>query len=186
MKKLGMTETDLFERTMDFVERYGYQSLTLRALAEHAGVSVGTLYNYFGDKDSLLDRIMTAYWQDIFGSDYQIIVKAGTDYISTLEKVYQHINRRSRHFHKVFSLRDVGSLHKEMAFIQAMRSTMALVQRKLDEILDQFPNEKAKVLAAIGDEAGYSRLVVENIELLMRQNSHDLGTFGALLRCLVK
>lgn len=185
MKKLGITEADLFERTMAFVEQQGWQALTFRALSDYTGVSVGTLYNYFGDKDRLLDKIMTAYWEDIFGADYQIMVKAGTDYVTTLEQVYQHISRRSRHFHKVFNLEDVSSLHKEMNFIQAMHSTMSLVQKKLDEVLAQFPTQKVKVLAMAGDEAGYSRFVVENIELLMRQNSPDLGIFGALLRQLL-
>jgi AcrR family transcriptional regulator len=41
--------------------------ITIRALARRAGVAVGTIYNYFPDKDDLLKALFQKEWSGTFG-----------------------------------------------------------------------------------------------------------------------
>jgi len=41
------------------------QELTLRSLAERAGIAVGTIYNYFPDKDDLLKALFQREWSNV-------------------------------------------------------------------------------------------------------------------------
>jgi AcrR family transcriptional regulator len=49
----------MFEATMRLIEEGDIASLTTNAVAAHAGVSIGTLYQYFDGKESLLDALTT-------------------------------------------------------------------------------------------------------------------------------
>ncbi|HVU66776.1 MAG TPA: TetR family transcriptional regulator, partial [Ktedonobacteraceae bacterium] len=42
----------------------GYERATVRAVAEEAGVSTGTLVHYFGDRDTMLEAALLAKVQD--------------------------------------------------------------------------------------------------------------------------
>ena len=52
------TRRHVLDAARDFVEQHGVEQLTMRRLAEEAGVSVRTLYNHFGDKESLLAALI--------------------------------------------------------------------------------------------------------------------------------
>lgn len=43
----------------------GLSSLSIRSVARECGVAVGTLYNYFPDKASLVSEIILRFWQDV-------------------------------------------------------------------------------------------------------------------------
>ena len=68
MKIINKTREVILDEALEFIAKKGLPEVTIRSLALHAEVSVGTLYNYFGDKDSLLEAIMDQYWKDAIGS----------------------------------------------------------------------------------------------------------------------
>lgn len=45
------------------LEDKGYDGLTARSVAENAGVSVGTLYNYFSSKEDIAAAVILADWR---------------------------------------------------------------------------------------------------------------------------
>ena len=47
----------IFEATMRLLEGVEISDLTTNAIAAKAGISIGTLYQYFDDKDAILDAL---------------------------------------------------------------------------------------------------------------------------------
>ncbi|MEP5567581.1 MAG: TetR/AcrR family transcriptional regulator [Halioglobus sp.] len=62
----------IIEAAAQVLERWGYQGATTNRIAERAGVSVGTLYQYFNNKDeifnALIERETTSFLDAIEGS----------------------------------------------------------------------------------------------------------------------
>jgi len=58
----------LLEATLQVLRRDGYAALTTTRVAERAGVSVGTLYQYFPDKRSLVTALKVQYFEAMVGS----------------------------------------------------------------------------------------------------------------------
>lgn len=56
------TTEALLEATLQVLVRHGYPALTTTKVAERAGVSVGTLYQYFPDKRSLVTALKVRYF----------------------------------------------------------------------------------------------------------------------------
>lgn len=44
----------------------GLKALNMRAVAGECGIALGTLYNYFSDKEELLIATISSLWQDLF------------------------------------------------------------------------------------------------------------------------
>ncbi len=53
----------LLEQTKLLVEESGFGAVTIRAVADHCGVGVGTVYNYFESKDALVQAFLLEQWR---------------------------------------------------------------------------------------------------------------------------
>ncbi|MCU0701716.1 MAG: TetR/AcrR family transcriptional regulator, partial [Myxococcaceae bacterium] len=58
----------VLEATLQVLKRDGYLALTTTRVAERAGVSVGTLYQYFPDKASLVMALKVRYFERLVAS----------------------------------------------------------------------------------------------------------------------
>jgi len=55
----------LIDATSKVIQQQGLDNTTTARIAEVAGVSVGSLYQYFGDKDALIEALMESLADDI-------------------------------------------------------------------------------------------------------------------------
>jgi AcrR family transcriptional regulator len=58
----------LLEATLQVLKRDGHAALTTTRVAERAGVSVGTLYQYYPDKGSLVTALKVKYFDALVGA----------------------------------------------------------------------------------------------------------------------
>ena len=50
------------------IDRYGYESTTIRSVASECGIAVGTVYNYFKSKDMLVASFILQDWMSAVDS----------------------------------------------------------------------------------------------------------------------
>jgi AcrR family transcriptional regulator len=62
------TVSAIFEASIQVLLAVGYRRLTTTRVAERAGVSVGTLYQYFPNRQSLMSAVIENYLDDIASS----------------------------------------------------------------------------------------------------------------------
>jgi len=74
------TVSALFEASIQVLLAVGYRKLTTTRVAERAGVSVGTLYQYFPNRQALIISVIKRYLEDV---------------ISAVERGCQDLNGRS-------------------------------------------------------------------------------------------
>ncbi len=68
-----------------FADR-GMKSTTVRDIADAAGILSGSLYHHFDSKESIVDEILAAFLDELFGR-YREIVGSGADARTTLEEL---------------------------------------------------------------------------------------------------
>lgn len=56
----------ILEVSRELIRTQGWAAANIRAVAASCGVSVGSIYNYFGSKSELSAAIVESVWQDIF------------------------------------------------------------------------------------------------------------------------
>jgi len=62
-----VTVSALFEASIQVLLASGYRKLTTTRVAERAGVSVGTLYQYFPNRQALIICVIERYLKEILG-----------------------------------------------------------------------------------------------------------------------
>lgn len=63
-----MTVKAIVEATAQVLVARGYESASTDVIAEHAGVSIGTLYQYFPNKESLVAELINQHVGDLMSS----------------------------------------------------------------------------------------------------------------------
>jgi len=79
----------------------GYQALSIRNVATKSGIGIGTVYNYYENKEALTIQLMSDYWNDYF----EIIDAVDARPISLYEKlaiIYDHFKSFTDDFHEIF------------------------------------------------------------------------------------
>lgn len=69
----------LVDATALCIQRHGLDDTTTARIAEQAGVSVGSLYQYFGDKSALIEALMDRLAEDIAGGLRRLPLMAVND-----------------------------------------------------------------------------------------------------------
>lgn len=63
--KGAVTREKIVEAAYERARSQGLASLSVRAVARDCGVAVGTLYNYFPDKASLVTEVIERFWERV-------------------------------------------------------------------------------------------------------------------------
>ena len=74
------TVAALFEASIQVLLAVGYRKLTTTRVAERAGVSIGTLYQYFPNRQALIMSVIERYLDEL---------------VCSIERSCQNLNRRS-------------------------------------------------------------------------------------------
>lgn len=62
-----ITSTDkILEKALEIAKKEGVDKLSIRKLASACGIAIGSVYNYYPDKDALLTAVAEKFWNDIF------------------------------------------------------------------------------------------------------------------------
>jgi TetR/AcrR family transcriptional regulator, fatty acid metabolism regulator protein len=88
-KKEGNKEQAIIDAAIQIFAENGYFHSKIHKIADNAGVATGTVYLYFGNKETILQKIFSKVWEDIFGMIDKI--HAATD-ISPLEKFHNMVD----------------------------------------------------------------------------------------------
>jgi len=120
---------DILEAAARVLARQGARGFTTVRVAEEAGVSIGSLYQYFPSKEALLFRLQTDEWQDTWGILDEILSDARLEPLDRLSKVVRIFYRSEREEAALrVALDDSGALIRDApearAFVQQIERRM--------------------------------------------------------------
>lgn len=96
-------QTRILEAALNEFAQYGYSEANINKIADRAGVSVGSLYKYFNDKQNLYQTIVNLSadtLKDVLGQ----IVTENEDIFIIIERIIGAIQEHSRTHQNLFKL----------------------------------------------------------------------------------
>ena len=126
------TRTRILEAVAEVLAE-GVETLSIPAVAERAGVSVGTVYRHFGDKPGLLQGLVT-YAGAATGTNFERIPENLDEVDHEVRKVFQHFEATGDLLRAAFASR-IGREARLESFEQRL-SIMEKVIRQLAPDLD--------------------------------------------------
>ena len=111
-----ITKKDLIQSAKKCIVEKGINKLTLKAVAEGAGVTQGTVYYHFKTKEQLMIEIVKAMcetsWEEL-EEKKKVAKKQGLDWIQSAMKSAYNRNTKGSFYHPLFLSLIVTGLHND-------------------------------------------------------------------------
>ena len=88
MNPPNTSREEIMRVSRKIVSEKGLSALNMRALAKECGIALGTLYNYYSDKDELVVAAIESVWQDILENSPP---DSGVSFSQYITQTYAHI-----------------------------------------------------------------------------------------------
>jgi len=86
-----VTSTDIIlEKALLIAKKEGVDKLSIRKLATACGIAIGSVYNYYPDKEALVTAVAERFWSNIF-SDQDKLYRHGMGFTQFLEWYYSYL-----------------------------------------------------------------------------------------------
>ena len=93
MKQRVTTQEEILEHALKIAIEEGVDKVSIRKLATSCGIAVGSMYNYYKDKDALMTAVSEHFWGNILKDQEQLfdcllIIEpvAGIGYLGRFQK----------------------------------------------------------------------------------------------------
>lgn len=178
MRKRDDTLRDtLLAHAGEMWQRDGAEAINIRALAKTAGVSVGTVYNYFGGKDDILLALTEAYWRDTLRDMRGAI--HGDTFVVQISEIYAFLLARMERAGAML----MGSLSNvEQTGREKMQHMQGVLRAALIQRMDQDAGIRQAVWSEAFSKAQYADFVMMNLLLLLRTQAPNIDFFLEVIR----
>lgn len=95
MNPPNTSREEIMRVSRKIVSEKGLPALNMRALAKECGIALGTLYNYYSDKDELVVAAIESVWQDILEKSAP---DSGVRFSQYVTQTYAHIIERLKDY----------------------------------------------------------------------------------------
>ncbi|MGN0777929.1 MAG: TetR/AcrR family transcriptional regulator [Aristaeellaceae bacterium] len=159
----------------------GLQAVNMRSVAGRCGVALGTLYNYYADKDELLIAAVESVWQDIFhpmGCRVQPL--SFPDYVMEL---YACARRGAAAYPGFLTEHSMAIAHSRRGEGQSvMERQLAHMREGLLAALQADPAAAQADLAAPLTAQALADMTLDNILILLMKQAEDGSVLAEALR----
>lgn len=175
-KKDDHLRETLLQCARTLVDIKGIDCVSIRSIAQKADVSVGTVYNYFSNKDEILLALTQQYWEQALLS---IKVKVTADsFCGQLEEIFALLKEEIAH--------SAGKLMSSLAHLDsAGEQHMTDMQASLERALIVRMEQDAHIRSDIWDDAftkeELARFVMMHMTLALRMRANDIRFLIAML-----
>lgn len=184
-KIIDNPEQLILTQAREILLKDGIEKLSIRRVAKQSKLSVGTIYNYFANKEELMARIMIEYWEDYFS----IIDKVGEEDIGLfdkLKKMYHQFEKFVDTFYDIWVRKNNQPIteYSQQGLERKESFTNKLID-KFKKILDGHFYNQATPLSDI-EIPQLAEFIVLNFITLAQMKQLDYTNFEIILRKVIE
>ena len=87
MRQKVTSREKILDAAMGIAVREGVDHVSIRKLAKSCGIGLGSMYNYYPDKEALIRAVSETFWDRIL-SDQDKLFRSGMGFTVFLEQYY--------------------------------------------------------------------------------------------------
>lgn len=111
MNKIVTSKEEILKTSRELIQEQGWSAVNIRSVAAACGVSVGSIYNYFDSKATLVGAAVESVWFEIFHrqDDEEIF----QDTLACITWMYERMEYGCRQYPGFFTLHSLGFMREE-------------------------------------------------------------------------
>ena len=159
----------------------GLASVNMRSVAKRSGIALGTLYNYFDNKDELLLATVEQIWKDIFHTGDTLPEDLSfPDYVAYLFESIQKGAQQYPGFLFAHSMSIAGA-EKEKAR-SMMENCFCHIRQVMLLVLQNDPWVSDSAFSGTFDPSEFIDFVLENMLMLLMQKEENCSMLCEIIR----
>lgn len=167
----------LLDLARNIAEEEGIEALSIRTLAQKAGVATGTIYNYFACKDEILLALTEAYWKQTL-LEMQTAIESESFCIQ-LQEIFTYLRGRIDCY--------AGKLMNSLSNVeQAGMARMVSMQSLLEEFLIRHMEQDTNIRSDIWNETftreQFAHFIMTNLIILLKTGAPNPDFLIELIR----
>ncbi|MFD3158558.1 TetR/AcrR family transcriptional regulator [Haloimpatiens sp. FM7330] len=163
-------EKNIFNAALDLFGEYGYTNVDMKMIAKKVGIAVGTLYNYYPNKNQLFIRVFQKSWKNTFDKMDNMIkedIKAKEKAQKFINILYDDIQER-KGLGRALTKSDIFKKEGKEEIIVLKNTLLERMSRILKEIEKE---EEIKVEKEIKDRISASIILM--ISLMIQEYPNE-------------
>ena len=166
------------------VAEKGLTALNMRLVADESHIALGTLYNYYADKDDLVLATVESIWRDIFHADQQCVADVSfSDYVADL---YARIRRGAEAYPDFLTGHSISiASAKRGAAKSAMEHTFAHMKAGMLEVLRADQSVRENTFTASFSQEKFVDFVLDSMLVLLVQGQPDCAVLLEVIRRVI-
>lgn len=134
MNTVVTSKEDILKISRKLIQRQGWSAINIRSVAAACGVSVGSIYNYFDSKATLVNATVESVWCEIFHRPEDGAVFQDTQ--ACIVWMYERIEQGCKQYPGFFTLHSLGFMREDKDDgKQKMQQTWLHIRDKLNSVL---------------------------------------------------
>lgn len=183
-KKIANPEELILKHASELISEEGYKNFNIRNVAERSGLSIGTIYNYFSNKNDLIAHLIEFHWEEFY-SRIDEFVNGKTDFCQAIKNLYDDFVKFATGFQRllielnfqVFSFND--GRKKQNDFI------LRLIQKLADNIEQNYVEQNLITLNNRLSSKELSEFIVSNFIIMNHMNGYTYVILNKILSSIV-
>lgn len=155
----------------------GIQGLSMRFIAEKSSVAVGTVYNYFSNKEELLLALTEEYWKEILLNMESAITL--DSFYEQLKEMYDYLKISMEHSTRIL-MQSLKNSHIDG------KSKMASMEDLLEKIIRKQLEQDKKIRKDIWNisftKTQYAHFIMMNFVWHLRAKAPDISFFVEIVK----
>lgn len=111
MNTVVTSKEDILKISRKLIQRQGWSAINIRSVAAACGVSVGSIYNYFDSKATLVNATVESVWCEIFHRPEDGAVFQDTQ--ACIVWMYERIEQGCKQYPGFFTLHSLGFMRED-------------------------------------------------------------------------
>lgn len=163
------------------VAEQGFKSLNMRLVADKCHIALGTLYNYYADKDELVLATVESIWRDIFHSGRPCGKESSfPDYV---EELYVRIREGAEAYPRFLTDHSISiAASRQVEAKNVMEHTFAHMKAGMRKVLQRDPAVSEHAFSASFPEEDFISFVLDWLLLLLVQGRQDCSILLEMIR----
>lgn len=174
----------IMQACRSIVAEKGMKALNMRLVADECNIALGTLYNYYADKDALVLATVESIWRDIFHSGHQ--EEKDASFIEYVAQLYERIQNGAQAYPGFLtghSISIAGVKRGEAKSV--MEHTFAHMKAGILEILRNDPSVSANAFQSSFSQEDFVGFVLDHLLILLVQGQPNCNILLEIIRRVI-
>ena len=173
MRQKVTSKEKILDAAMEIAIREGVDHVSIRKLAKSCGIGLGSMYNYYPDKEALIRAVSETFWDKIL-ADQEKLYRTGIGFTVFLEQYYGFLYGRLSQYDTSW----VAQINKDS------KQRIAAI-RLLREVLDQDMRVNPTIWNMELNQDAFVEYVFVNLMALLQAGENHCRFFLFLLEHLL-